>query len=231
MGGVFKKLIYLFSCGYSVYYFIALIIECYILAPLLVRHNNSRTLCVVILISVTFTFVVEYIRFVQGIEVPLIIRGSFPPLLIFFYSGVYLSKHSRNYSLLFPIGMIAIGLILGILHMQYISIHYGFGELRTGQKLSLYIFDAGVILLCMSKKCESLYRTNTLSRIILYIGEISFGIYFTHVYIIFIANRFFPSVHEYWIILWLFSLLLTIGIINICKKISPILSKKYLGYR
>lgn len=227
--GVLKGLIFYFSCGYSIYYFIALIIECYLLAPILIRHNNGKTLCLIILLSAISICGLDYIRFVMGIELPLIVRGAFPPLLIFFYLGIYLSKHTRDYTLQLPIIMIIIGLILGMIHMQYLRFNYGI--VATGQKFSLYLFDLGIILLCMSKKCESLYKTNLLTRIILYIGEISFGIYFTHVYLIYITDRFFPWMRELWIVLWFISLLLTIGIIEICKKISPTLSRKFLGYR
>lgn len=227
-GGVFKKLIYLFSCGYSVYYFIALIIECYILAPFLVRNNNTKTLLIVISLSVIFRGIIEYLRYPLDIELPYIIRGAFPPLLIFFYLGIYLSKHSRDYYLSLPIIMIVIGLILGIIQMQYIRINYE--ESGTGQKLFLYLYDIGIILLCMSRKCESLYKSNIITRLILYIGEISFGIYFTHVYLIFIVDRFF-HVCGSWFLLWGTSLLFTIGIIVICKKIVPVFSRKYFGYR
>ena len=219
----------LFLCGYSVYYFIALIIECYLLAPLLIKHNNISNLIVVVIISFISTVAFEYVRFHDGMELPLIVYGSFPPLLLFFYLGIYLAHHSRDYSLLLPIVMTTIGIILGLLHMQYIK--DAFGVSAPGQKISLYLFDVGVILLCMSKKAEQRYRDNILTRTILFVGEISFGIYFTHMYLIFIADRFFPHLRDSWPAIWIFSILLTIGIIVIAKKIAPTFSKKYLGYR
>lgn len=211
------------------YYFIALIIECYLLAPFLVKHNSVCTLIVVAIISLIATVLCEYIRFNHGIGLPLIVYGSFPPLLIFFYLGIYLTHHSRDYSLMVPMGMIIIGIFLGLLHMQYVR--DTFGVSAQGQKISLYIFDAGVILLCMSKKTEELWRENILTCIILFIGEISFGIYFTHIYLIFIADSFLPHLRDSWIVLWLFSVLLTIVIVVITKKIAPKFSRKYLGYR
>lgn len=39
--GVLKPLVSLFACGFSVYYFIALIIQYYALLPLFVKFNNS----------------------------------------------------------------------------------------------------------------------------------------------------------------------------------------------
>lgn len=226
---VSKSLVYYFLCGYSVYYFIALIIECYLLTPFLVRFNNKKTLIVVILISVISICILEYIRFINGVELPLIVRGAFPPLLIFYYLGIYLAKHSRAYPLYIPLSMIIVGLIIGLLHMQFLRSNYGIAG--DGQKISLYLFDIGVILLCLSKKIETSYKGNFLNRIILYVGEISFGIYFTHVYIIYIADRFIPWMRESWILLWIFSIVLTIIIIIILKKFAPVSSRKYFGYR
>lgn len=228
-GGIFANTLNFFLCGYSVYYFIALIIECYLLAPVLVRHNNVTTLILTIIISLSATLMAEYTRFYLGVELPLLLRGSCPVLLIFFYIGIFLSRRSRNYSLWIPISLMVTGIILGLLQMQYIRETFAISA--QGQKITLYLFDAGVILFCMSQKCESAYRANPINRLILYIGEISFGIYFTHVYLIYIADRFFPAMRENWIILWLFSLILTMLIIMAVKKIAPVYAKKYLGYR
>lgn len=228
-GGVICRMVNLFFCGFSVYYFIALIIQCYLLAPILVRYNNVKTLVVVIFISLISTIVLEYYRFVQGVELPLFIRGSFPVLLVFFYIGIFLSKHSRDYSLWLPTGMMIVGLATGFSHMYYLKSHYDI--VATGQKFSLYLFDIGFILLCMSKKCELSYKNSSFNRIILFIGEISFGIYFTHVYLIALADSFFPQLRGSWMMLWLFSLILTVAVVVTVKHIAPNYSNRYLGYR
>lgn len=228
-GGVVARVVYLLLCGYSAYYFIALVIECYLLAPLLVKHNNVFTLMTVVVISFISRAAIEYVRFHHGVELPLIVKGSFPPLLLFFYLGIFLTRHTRDYSLLLPVGMIVIGMLLGLLHLQYIE--DAFGVSVTGQKISLYIFDAGVIMLCMSRKAEQLYRNNIVTRMILFVGEISFGIYLTHMYLISIADTFLPNLRDSWAALWIFSTSLTIGVIVITKRIAPAFSLKYLGYR
>jgi len=216
-------------CGYSVYYFIALIIECYLLAPSLVRHNNRRTLIFVSVISVIATCLLEYVRFLRGYELPLIVRGSFVILLLFFHMGIYLSKHSRDYSLWIPVTVMSVGLLLGLCHTEWL--HRLTGTTQAGQKVTLYLFDAGFILFCMSSKVENWYRDNMVTRIILRIGEISFGIYFTHIYLIFIADHFFPAMRSEWFLLWSFSMVLTIAAILAVKRIAPEWSRRFLGYR
>lgn len=228
-GVIISSLLNYFLCGYSIYYFIALIIECYLLAPLLVKYNNYKTLILIIVISVCATVILEYLRFILGYNIPLIIRGSFLKLLLFFYLGIYLSKTNREYSLTWPLVMIAIGIILGLIQMEWILREYGISA--HGQKLGLYIFDIGFILICMSKKVEKMYKSNCVTKLILKTGEISFGIYFTHIYVIFIADHYYPSLRLHWIILWGISIIVTVGIILAVKKIAPNWSHRFLGYR
>lgn len=227
-GGV-KLLINYFLCGYSVYYFILLIIECYLLAPLLVKHNSKTGLAIVTTISTLSMLALEIARYRYNIELPLIVRGCAPILILFFYLGIYLSKNSRNYSLWIPITMMIVGLIAGLLQMDYIEANSTMPG--QGQKITLFLFDTGFILLCMSKKVESCYRNNALTHPILYIGEISFGIYFTHVYLIFFFDRFFPALRHGWILLFLLSLIITMLFIDSVKRIAPQWSRRYLGYR
>lgn len=228
-GYLIPRIANLFLCGYSVYYFIALIIECYLLAPLLVRHNTRTTMWIVGLLSVVSSLAVEYIRYVRGVELPLIVRGSFPPAILFFFIGIYLSKRRRDYSLWWPAGLIVAGLGLGLLQMEWVREHLG--PSAHGQKTMLYIFEIGVILLCMSEKCEKLFSVNRYTRAVLYIGEISFGIYFTLVYLIWLIERFLPQMCEQWALLWLLSVVLTIAFIAAIKRIAPQAARKYLGYR
>ena len=228
-GGVIKTILNYFLCGYSIYYFIALIIQCYLLAPVLIKYDNKRTLLIVAVISLISIIFLDYIRFAKGIDLKLIIRGSFPPLLIFFYIGIFLSRRNRNYSLLIPIIMIVIGLIAGMMQTEFIREHYGISG--GGQKVSLYLFDVGFILFCLSQKVEKSFRENRFTKILLYIGEISFGIYFTHPFMIRIVRSYIPLLQNQWIIPWLMSVLLTILFIAGIKKIVPEFSRKYLGYR
>lgn len=226
---IINNLLTYFLCGYSIYYFIALIIQCHFLAPLLVRYNNKQTLILVSSVSVIATCFLEYVRFSHGYELPLIMRGSFIILLCFFYIGVYLSRRSRDNSLALPVLMMVVGLLLGLYQMVWLQRAYG--TMQVGQKVTLYLFDAGFILFCMSCKAESWYRDNTLTRMILRIGEISFGIYFTHIYIINLADRFFPTMRCEWLLLWTFTIILTIAVIFTVKRIAPGWSHRFLGYR
>lgn len=227
--GGWKLVLNYLLCGYSVYYFILLIIECYLVAPFLVRHNSKKVLVIVAVISCLSMLALEIVKYHYSVELPLIVRGSAPVMLLFFYMGIFISKHSRDYSLWIPIALMIVGLITGLMQMDYVESHTDMPG--QGQKITLFLFDAGFILLCMSGKMESLYRDNVLTRTILYVGEISFGIYFTHVYLIFLINRMAPSLPGLWPVKWLLSIILTIAFIAFVKRLFPAIARRYLGYR
>lgn len=150
-------------------------------------------------------------------------------MLLYFYLGIYFGKHSRNYSLIIPITMMMAGMILGVNQMQWIETHSSIpGE---GQKLSMYLFNAGAILFFLSAKIEKLFRENMLTRVVLYIGDISFGIYFTHVYLIWMLDSHYSSLRHHWVGLWMISLILTVIIIAGVKYCFPKFAKTFLGYR
>lgn len=228
-GGVVKALIYYLLCDYSIYYFIALIIECYLFAPFLYKHNNKLTLSIIGLVCFTNMFIIEYFKFSSGLHLPRIISGSVLTLLFYFSLGYYISKLSRNYTLFYPLVLIIIGLSLCFMHTKYI--YNVTNSIYVGQKASLLIYNMGIILLLFSSKLETLFSYNIITRLIIFIGEISFGIYFTHVFVLDLMRYYFPQIQLHWAIFWTFTLIFTIGFVVLVKNIAPDMSKKYLGFR
>lgn len=228
-GGYLKAFIYYILCDYSIYYFIALIIECYLIAPYLHKHNNGITLITIVIINLLCTILFEYLKLHMGIHFPRIISGSILTLLMYFIIGFYLQKHSRDYSLCFPTVLIVLGLVCGLLHSYYL--YNSKGVLLLGQKSSNFIYNTGVILLFFSSKMQNKFRDNTFSSFILFIGEISFGIYFTHILIIELFKYYFPEITSEWTIFCFFTLLITSVFVVAIKKLTPTMSRKLLGYR
>ena len=122
-----------------------------------------------------------------------------------------------------------LGIVLGLYEQKFIQDISG--QLGQGQKLALYLFDVGFILFCFSEKIEKAYKDKFLTRFFLYVGEISFGIYFTHVYFINLMEKFLPTAMRSWMFGWLMSIVLTVLFISIVKKLFPNISKTYLAYR
>lgn len=216
-----------FLCGFSVYYFVALIIQYYILIPIFAKFNNYGGLITTILLSTAGIILITYLLKIEGFKMPLLYyAGPFPLWILFFFLGVFFSKHNRDYNLTVPIIMIIIGLAASILEQRY---WISTGSQAWGIKLSSFIFSAGIIWLFLSKRIENSYNENIFTSIINYIGGISFGIYLLHVYIIAAYSKIIT--YDNWLLNWIAVISLSILVIWITKKIMPSFSKKYLGFR
>ncbi len=77
----------LFVCGNSIYYFIALIIQYYLLLPWLQPFNRKLMLGAT-LVSMMSILIVSYVTAVKGVSLPLIVYAApFPVWMMFFVLG------------------------------------------------------------------------------------------------------------------------------------------------
>lgn len=216
-----------FFCGMSVYYFIALIIQYYLLLPVLQKITGFRWGGIfVTIMSFSSIIIVTYITKIMGHDLPLLMyAGPFPLWILFFYMGLY-SKNNRDYQLYWPIFLIVAGLILQIFEYVFFLSR---GIIVVGIKFSSFIFSTGIICTLLSSKIESFYASSGGIHILNYIGRISFGIYLIHMFLI----KFWhiASGCDIWIINWMVVLFLSIAVIYIAKRIAPDLSARYLGFR
>jgi len=223
----FYSFLMLVICGYSIYYFIAVIIQLYIITPWLLAFNNWGGVILCATISAISIIGVTYLLQIEGKSFPLIMyAGPFVLWILFFMLGIWYSTHSRNYSLIPAILTILVGLVASVIESKYYLPMHGGG---TGIKLSSFLFSTGMITLLFSEKVEKLYSNNAITRAILYIGEISFGIYLIHMYVR-IAIGFIHI--NSWPIEWALTLGITIAIIVIAKRLfRQSFTRKCLGLR
>ncbi len=213
---IFKNVVLLLICGYSIYYFLALIIQFYILLPLLQKY---KTIMMPISIIVSFISItaITYIQICQGISLPLIIyAGPFISWFMFFMLGVYLSSQQTKYSLSYAVILTIAGFILECVEAYFLNTKFGGG---LGIKISSFIFSFGVILIALFPKVSAMYSKNTLTNIIAKIGSISFGIYLIHCFVIQLISHIISL--NNWVILWFIVLIATSLIIIIANKILP----------
>lgn len=224
--GILKSLAVYFACGFSIYYFIALIIQYYLLLPVLSKCNKwGGATCAAVSIASILT--ISYIMKVLGISLPLLMyAGPFPVWIMFFVMGVYFSRHPRNHGIVFPVLLTVVGFILQVTEYAFWLQR---GQMALGIKLSSFIFSAGVIWLVFSRKLENRYTGNYISRSINWIGGISFGIYLVHCYWIMAIRKLIPD--PGWIAEWAMVLGLTILTIWISKSLLPGISRRWLGFR
>ena len=227
---IIKQTILLLSCGLSIYYFVAFIMQCYVVLPVInnyISGNKRRVVIVSCLISFAWIAGVMYMNTIQGKGIPLILyAGPLPCWLMFFVLGVMIGhKPERNYSIILPMVIAILGFILSVIGTDYLLDHYGKG---VGIKPSSFIYSAGMIFLMFSNKVENLIRrTGAIYRFIIWIGSLSFGIYLIHCYFISFCVRRLPI--NSWLLQWSLTLFLTVVFILIIRKLLPTKYHKYLG--
>ena len=223
-----EQTILLLVGGVSVYYFITLIIQYYLLQPLLVRYNNGTMLGITGAVSMLAIIAIGYIRLVKGIDLSLLVYAApFTTWWVFYMLGVYMAQHSRQYSLSIAIIVVVAGLLLQCVESNYLMREYGEG---LGIKPSSYIYSAGVILLLFNRRCETAYRNKCVFRLIEYCGRISLGIFLTHCYMIGVAKMIpFATIH--WGVKWFVTLLLSVVFIWCINKILPNRLCRWIGFR
>lgn len=218
-------------CGYSIYYFIALIIQYYALLPVLQkmagRHRILKGVGILI-VSLACVVSITYFMQIKGFTIPLILyAGVFPLWLIFFYEGLQLGNcHDRNYPIL-GLFFLAIGaLVLQYIESKYLMKFNG----GVGIKPSSFIFSVIMIALLFSSKFEHYSpKSGFVYKAIVFLGKISFGIYLIHYYVITVLNRIFPLITSFWVVDWLFVLVISTVIIVVVRKVAPVVSK-YIGF-
>ena len=122
-GNPFFSLILFFACGMSIYYFIALIIQYYLLLPILQKVKFGGV-CLSILTSLITVSIICYLLFFKNLHIPLIFyAGPFPTWIMFFVVGCYIGKRNVvvNSSLL--IICFIISLIYCYFESRYIYIY------------------------------------------------------------------------------------------------------------
>lgn len=212
-------------CGYSIYYFIALILQYYALLPVYQRANKVGVIASSIF-SLASISLVTYVNYVQEMQLPLILyAGPFPVWGAFFAMGCYLRKNNRNYSFVFPIILTTIGVALQYVETYYWNINYSGG---FGIKLSSFIYSIAVICFLFSAKLERVYVQNKFTKAIEYIGSISFAIYLYHMFTI-LGLKVLHINNIPWIFRWVFCMIVTIIGIEFLKRMIVRKYQVYLG--
>lgn len=227
---IIKQTILLLSCGLSIYYFVAFIMQCYVVLPVINNYiSGNKRMVVIVSCLISFAWIagVMYMNTIQGKGIPLILyAGPLPCWLMFFVLGVMIGhKPERNYSIILPMVIAVLGFILSVIETDYLLDHYGKG---VGIKPSSFIYSAGMIFLMFSNKVENLIRrTGAIYRFIIWIGSLSFGIYLVHCYFISFFVKRLPI--DSWLLQWSLALFLTVVFILILRKLLPTKYHKYLG--
>lgn len=226
-GKIALEFVKLFVCGYSVYYFVLLIMQYYVLLPFLKPVRRSGLVAAALLSGISI-LLVSFLVAVKGYSLPLVVyAGPFPLWIVFFVLGIYLAQTERTY----PLRLILLLLLCSLVWEYKESLYlYGFHGNGLGIKLSSFVYSFLLILLLFSKKMETWYnRWNSVPvKCMAYLGRISYGVYLTHCYVILLAVRLLPDVG--WTLRWAVVLAIDVALVVLGLKLFPAISKKYLGF-
>ncbi|WP_318489999.1 acyltransferase [Photobacterium leiognathi] len=210
-----KELVKLLAFSSSVpYYFVALIIQFYLVLPLLQRVVSKSMLCISIGVSLSMTIFVFYIRYYQNINLPVVVYGgNLFTYIMFFTLGLYMGKNSIAHlsgKALFCVTLICYALSC-IESYALIEAFGQVGDSVTAIKPSSFLYSFFFIIFLFRMK-------GRISSIILSkVGRMSFGIYLTHLFLLMfvtkIISRFYPSLFS---ITALYQLLVTVLIVSGC---------------
>jgi surface polysaccharide O-acyltransferase-like enzyme len=223
--------------GFSVYYFIALIVQYYILLPVLQKLGSKiKGLILSALLSALCMIILLYMTTMQNISIPLILyAGPFPVWIVFFVLGIYMGKRDKlsvSTKLLFIFALA--GLLISIAE-TYLHIYISGSFQGLGIKLGAFIYSFTVILFLFSMQTNK--SLNSLVwRFMVYLGRISFGVYLTHIFFLSylarpVVNRI--AINNYFVdqlLLISLTMMCCVGFITVVRKINKPLAVKYLGF-
>lgn len=222
--------------GYSVYYFIVLIIQYYLLLPIIQKYSSRiQTLIVAATISAVCMLILFYLTDMRHLSIRLIAyAGFFPVWIVFFVLGVFLGKKRRlSFSVPILVTATIIGLLLSI-GETYLRIYLIRSPNPLGIKLSTFVYSFAIILLLFALRRET-GRRGVVWRFMVYMGRISFGVFLTHMFFIQLVTRvisrfYLPGFFVYQLVLFSLSTLCCVGFITAVRKINQSLAVKYLGF-
>lgn len=161
----------------SIYYFIAVIIQFYLLMPILYRLANYGGLILSILISIGMTIIIAYLRYYTDISLPLILyAGNFATWMMFFVLGLYIGKLEKiklsNGILFFLI--LALYAISCVESYMLIEMFDKPDDAVTAVKASSFLYSFFLIILLFNN--QEWIKSKPLKKL----GDMSFGIYLIH---------------------------------------------------
>ena len=219
--------VFLLAGGYSIYYFITLIIQYYALQPLLAKINLGGVIFS-LLITASFVMADMYVIAIKGNHIPLLFEcGPFVMWIAYPAIGYYLGKNGRNYKIAIWLVLMVLSLLACMIESKWLYSFHGEGLGVT--KLSSLCFSLCAILVLFSENTQHFFNPyNWIYKTIVYVGEVSFGIYLIHKY--FLDFLIEPFVEDTLLRAFL-TLLSSIALIAIVKKIIPLGLSRTIGFR
>ena len=170
----------------------------------------------------------NYYISLQGHHLPLLLEcGPFVMWLAYPAIGYYMGSHGRGHKIWPWLIALIISLVVCMIEAKWL---YGFqGEGLGATKISALCFSFSAIMVLFGERTQKVFNPRRLwYRVLVIIGEISFGIYLIHKY--FLDYLVEPLVHDT-LLRAALTLIITTGVIVLIKRIIPISVSRILGFR
>lgn len=226
MIGMLKNFVFFQTA--PIFYYVALILQYYLLLPILKKYLKKALLYSVI-ISFSICIFIFLNKYFSQVFPPLIIyAGNFLTWIIFFVLGMYLRNNKFKVKPYVIVGFIFFFLILSVLE-TYVQILL-FGKITdavSAVKISSFLYSASVIIFFLNYERKWKIFSN--------IGQLSYGIFLMHLLTLILIKSILSKLN---FTLMSFSSEILIGIINVAvsygvcfsiKKINSDMSHKYFG--
>ncbi|WP_458449489.1 acyltransferase [Fibrobacter sp.] len=229
----------LFSCYYTIYYFIAVIIQCYLLLWFLKKHTSLISLVILSVAGFIWWGLNSYLFVIHmGKNLPFIIyAGNFIPWGVFFVEGLYFGLN-KNHGKPIMIGAVVLATLL-FLVLSIIESIFIMDQTLTpqglGQKASIFGFNAFFCILALRNETQNFFlrfERCKIYQLLCVMGRYSFGIYLIHFFVLSSLAHFkgyIASPAIKWILGSIVVLFISFALLAICKKISPKITRILLG--
>jgi len=222
------SIFYLFIGGFSIYYFIPLIMQCYLLTPL-AKGLSKKVVAVYGLVTLIGMVGFLYCQHILCLNLPMVFSGGPCVLWIAFYVlGVYFSENPWICrSFVFCVACALLFIAFSLHEIQLLS-HYG--HTVWGIKLTSHFYSFFIILIIFSEKLKSFicrYERCLLFTILAWFGRISFFVYLTHCLLIWLVGKYISS--QIWYLKWCEITIMSMIFGWFMNAFIPIKIKKYIG--
>lgn len=229
LSSLFKLLTFQTS---GIFYYVLLIIQCYIFLPLLKKMANKKGLIIAVILSFIICLVFFFLKLFTDIEIPLIIyAGNIITWLMFFVLGMYLKNNKIIINIKTLVIMIILSLLLELIETKiHFELLNNLEEAITAVKISSFIYSGLVIVLFLGEKRIEFKNFKFLGSL----GQVSYAIYLNHLLVMLFVNKminyFFiePGLTSQLLVLF-FTILVSYLLCLMIRYMDRSKAHKYLG--